>query len=265
METPTIGSANISKDEFLKLFVAQLQNQSPMDPLKGHEFIAQLAQFSSVEQLTSLNSSFEDTLKFQQLTGGSEFIGKKATFFNRASGGLDEGVIQGANTDGNTISVVIGNSNIPLSDVTGIYEDNNSSVFDMFESQQLQDGSEYIGKSVTYFNENTGDLDGGKIENVISQGGNVISVVIEGANIPISNVKGINKSSNSSNEDMFKSQQLSEGSEFIGKKAKYFNENTGVLEEGVIKGTIIDGNTISVVIGNKNIPLSEIMGMFENN
>ena len=42
----------------------------------------------------------------------------------KLSGGLDEGIIQGANTDGNTISVVIGNRNIPISDVTGIYQNN---------------------------------------------------------------------------------------------------------------------------------------------
>ncbi len=124
MEAPAISSSTVSKDEFLRLFVAQLQNQSPMDPLKGHEFIAQLAQFSSVEQLTSINSSFEDTLKFQQLSGGSEFIGKKATFFNEVTGNLEEGVIQGALTDGKTISVVIENQQIPISDVTGIYENN---------------------------------------------------------------------------------------------------------------------------------------------
>ncbi len=124
MEAPAIGNTTVSKDEFLKLFVAQLQNQSPMDPLKGHEFIAQLAQFSSVEQLTSLNSSFADTLKFQQLSGGNEFIGRKATYFNEASGALEEGVIEGAITDGKSISVVIGNRNIPISDVTGIYQNN---------------------------------------------------------------------------------------------------------------------------------------------
>ncbi len=124
-------------------------------------------------------------------------------------------------------------------------------------------GSQLVGKNVRYFDE-YGNLTEGVIESTITHG-NSISVVIGNRNIPMSNVKGINKSSNSSNGDMFKSQQLSDGSEFIGKKAKYFNENTGVLEEGVIKGTIIDGNTISVVIGNKNIPLSEIMGMFENN
>ncbi len=122
MEITATSSSAVSQDEFLQLFVAQLKNQDPMDPLKGHEFIAQLAQFSSLEQLTNLNSSFEDTLKFQQLSGGSEFIGKKATFFNEVTGNLDEGVIQGAITDGKAISVVIQDQQIPISDVTGIFE-----------------------------------------------------------------------------------------------------------------------------------------------
>src|SRR4051812_37968689 len=45
-----------SKDEFLKLLVAQLQNQNPLDPQKGAEFVAQLAQFASLEQSAQTNS-----------------------------------------------------------------------------------------------------------------------------------------------------------------------------------------------------------------
>ncbi len=123
MSTATASATpSVSKDEFLKLFVAQLKNQSPMDPLKGHEFIAQLAQFSSVEQLTSLNASFADNLKFQQLTGGSEFIGKKATYVDLDGGGTATGVIQGAMVLDDSISVVIGNKEIPIANVTGIFE-----------------------------------------------------------------------------------------------------------------------------------------------
>ena len=122
MDATAIGSSVTSKEEFLKLFVTQLKNQSPLDPLKGHEFIAQLAQFSSLEQLTNLNTSFEDNLKFQQLTGSSEFIGKKATYFDQALGGTAEGVIQGAITRDGSISVVIQNREIPISDITGIFE-----------------------------------------------------------------------------------------------------------------------------------------------
>jgi len=120
--TPAVATPTVSKDEFLKLFVAQLKNQSPMDPLKGHEFIAQLAQFSSVEQLTTLNASFADTLKFQQLSGGSEFIGKKATFVDPAGGGINAGVVQSAMVNGDSISLMIGNQEIPIANVTGILE-----------------------------------------------------------------------------------------------------------------------------------------------
>jgi len=49
----------VSKDEFLKLLVAQLQNQDPLNPLEGEAFVAQLATFSSLEQLVSINANIQ--------------------------------------------------------------------------------------------------------------------------------------------------------------------------------------------------------------
>ncbi len=191
METSNVGNADVSKDAFLQLFVTQLQNQDPMSPLEGHEFIAQLAQFSSLEQLTSLNSSFEDNLKFQQLTGGSKFIGNKATYFDSASGRLDEGTIQGANTDGSTISVVIGNRNIPISDVTGVYDSSYSNVKDIVQSQELPEAKQLEGKKVTFFNESTGMLDQGVVDTVIPNG-DAYSAIIGNKIIPVSELQELN-------------------------------------------------------------------------
>lgn len=47
----------LDRDAFLQLLVAQLSNQDPMSPQDGHEFAAQLAQFSSVEQLTQIGET----------------------------------------------------------------------------------------------------------------------------------------------------------------------------------------------------------------
>lgn len=53
----TVAKHELDKDAFLTLLVAQLKNQDPSSPLQPHEMAAQLAQFTSVEQLTQLNAS----------------------------------------------------------------------------------------------------------------------------------------------------------------------------------------------------------------
>ena len=46
--------ARLGKDQFLKLFVAQLQHQDPMNPMQDTEFMGQMASFSTLEQVTNL-------------------------------------------------------------------------------------------------------------------------------------------------------------------------------------------------------------------
>lgn len=70
---------NIGRDEFLKIFLAQMRYQDPMSPMEGTEFTAQLAQFSSLEQLFNANQHLEsiksvqdEAIRFQSL----DLIGK---------------------------------------------------------------------------------------------------------------------------------------------------------------------------------------------
>jgi len=61
------GSTSLGQQEFLQLLVTQLQNQDPLSPLDSAEYAAQLAQFSSVEQLVNINDGMNAMVQSQQL------------------------------------------------------------------------------------------------------------------------------------------------------------------------------------------------------
>jgi flagellar basal-body rod modification protein FlgD len=116
-----IDSISTGKEDFLRLFVAQLKAQNPLNPQEGHEFIAQLAQFTSLEQLMNLNTSFSDMLKFQQLLGGGELIGKNASYIGTGSDTNPQGVISAIKINDGAIAAVIGGKEVPISNITGIF------------------------------------------------------------------------------------------------------------------------------------------------
>lgn len=57
------SKAEMQQNQFLQLLVAQLKGQNPLNPLDGSDFVAQLATFSSLEQLTQISDSLDNVEK----------------------------------------------------------------------------------------------------------------------------------------------------------------------------------------------------------
>jgi len=91
------GSDNstLGKDDFLKLMVAQLKHQDPLDPVDTSQFITQTAQFSSLEQLINVNANLEMLLAYQNNLNNSaavSYMGKEVTALGNTIFNQDGGV-----------------------------------------------------------------------------------------------------------------------------------------------------------------------------
>ena len=81
-QAPVNASQELDKDAFLNLLITQLQNQDPLNPTDSTEFTAQLAQFSSLEQLGNVNKNLKQLQDFQASINNSQavsLIGKEIT------------------------------------------------------------------------------------------------------------------------------------------------------------------------------------------
>ena len=67
---------NLGKDDFLKILITQLQHQDPTKPMDDREFIAQMAQFSSLEQMTNMSSQFTELAAMLKGTQAMNLIGR---------------------------------------------------------------------------------------------------------------------------------------------------------------------------------------------
>ena len=83
---------NLGKDEFLKILLTQLAHQDPTAPMEDKEFIAQMAQFSSLEQMTNMAADFSRMARMLRNTEASGILGKAVEI--EQEGEMVQGVVQ---------------------------------------------------------------------------------------------------------------------------------------------------------------------------
>jgi flagellar basal-body rod modification protein FlgD len=117
MASSISGVTSATQDQFLKLLVAQLQNQDPLSPTDNTAFVAQLAQFSTLQQTTQLNANFGELLKLQQLTQGADLIGKTVQFTPAGGGAATTGKVDSVAVQNGKFVLNVGQTRIGLDQI----------------------------------------------------------------------------------------------------------------------------------------------------
>ncbi len=117
--------AFLGKDSFLKLLVTELQHQDPTKPMEDREFISQMAQFSSLEQMSNLNKEVKNLITSSSSSEAYSLLGKQVEAFNPVTGKPVSGRITSIQHNGNNLSLFVGNQEISMKDIKTVYHSEN--------------------------------------------------------------------------------------------------------------------------------------------
>jgi len=102
-----LPGSTLGKDDFLKMLAVQMQNQDPMNPMDDKDFMAQMAQFSSLEQLQNLGASTDQMVQSNAINRGMTMIGKTVTYLD-ADGNPHSGKVDGLEIGSDALGLEIG-------------------------------------------------------------------------------------------------------------------------------------------------------------
>jgi flagellar basal-body rod modification protein FlgD len=109
-----IPQKTLGQNDFLKLITVQLTKQDPMKPMEDTAFIAQMAQFTSLEQTNNLVKQFGLMRSSSELASASSLIGTQVTV-KQQDGSTVTGLVEAVDTTGATPRLVMGGGLYPFS------------------------------------------------------------------------------------------------------------------------------------------------------
>ncbi|MBI1319188.1 MAG: hypothetical protein GC168_09625 [Candidatus Hydrogenedens sp.] len=125
----TVPSKELDRDAFLSLLIQQMTNQDPLEPMSNEDMVAQLAQFSALEQMEKLNGSFEElSTGFDFLNGNIDqlnfisaqgMLGKFVEGIS-AEGELISGEVESVHLSGSVVVLTVDGQAMPMSGVIGV-------------------------------------------------------------------------------------------------------------------------------------------------
>jgi len=113
-------AGRVSSDDFLKLLVAQLQNQDPLEPMSNEDFLAQLAQFQTLEEMMATSRNTAAMVLGAKLSLAGGLIGRTIAAVN-SDGLLITGVVERVSVDDGVPMLVVGGERLTVESVTEVF------------------------------------------------------------------------------------------------------------------------------------------------
>lgn len=113
-------SGELGRSQFLQMFVAQVKNQDPLSPMEQTQILSQLAQFSQVEGMETLNQNF-DTFLEREMRDSRELMDTSNSLLGRqVEFGNDQGTVDAVRRKDGQILIEVDGNLMPVGDITGI-------------------------------------------------------------------------------------------------------------------------------------------------
>jgi flagellar basal-body rod modification protein FlgD len=124
------GTQQLDRNAFMQLLVSQLQHQDPLNPVANEDFVAQLATFSSLEQLEGLNQNVvamialnQSNALLSQLTQSSALIGRQVSWTDYDTNQSHTGTVESVKIVDGLAVLRIDGQDVPLASVTEVLAD----------------------------------------------------------------------------------------------------------------------------------------------
>ncbi|MGD6897543.1 flagellar hook assembly protein FlgD [Bacillus infantis] len=152
------GNDILGKDDFLKILMVQLQNQDPTNPLQDKDFIAQMATFSSLEQMTNMSKSMDKFVQMQEqntIVSYSQFVGKEVTWhkLDETQDPTSENAVQTGTGVIDSVKFVNNSVVFVMEDGSTLEPANISEVNSSSRTNSMLESSMLIGKTVNYLDD----------------------------------------------------------------------------------------------------------------
>lgn len=265
--TPTKEKSDgtLGKDEFLNLLVTQLKYQDPLSPLDDKEFIAQMAQFSALEQMKNMSDGFQSIKAFSLI--GKYVVAQKE---DDVTGELKtvKGEVESVKMSHGKTFVVVKGMEIRIDDISDVYE----SSMEM-NTTKLSEFAALIGMNVKgciYDPDTSHVIDITGVVAGLEKGVHEDYAVVDGMNAEIVKINDLNveitPTADGDDTGLESRREYLEGQ--LGKEVEVVvidrEREREVPVKAVLKAFSIENNKVNVELDKVAIPIESIYGLSKN-